>query len=321
MTPVTNSAKLADPHYGVHAHPTSLILVVDDDRTMRMILVEMLTRLGYSCLEAANGQQALEVIQTEYENIDAILLDREMPVMNGMQVVAAMKADRKLRNIPIIMQTGYDQPSQVKEGIDAGVFYYLTKPINEDILKSVLAASVREMSQTRLLFSELKHQKTSFNLIDTCVFRFCTLPEAEHLASFIANCFPEPERSIMGIAELLINAVEHGIYEIGYEQKSLLIHKGAWREELLKRAEHPAFKDRKAEAILKRSADGIFLTIKDYGKGFDWRAFMQIDPARASDNHGRGIAQANSVCFDELGYNDKGNEVTAFVGNSAQLEW
>ena len=63
------------------------------------------------------------------------------------------------------------------------------------------------------------------------------------------------------------------------------------------------------------------MKIIDTGKGFQWRKYMEIDPARAQDNHGRGIAQANAVSFDQLEYNDIGNEVTAFVSNEAELDW
>ena len=65
----------------------------------------------------------------------------------------------------------------------------------------------------------------------------------------------------------------------------------------------------------------MYVVITDQGDGFDWKKFMRIDPSRAGDNHGRGIAQANATSFDKLTYNDKGNQVIAFVGLEKQLEW
>lgn len=298
-----------------------LILAVDDDRIMRMALVNMLEELGYEVLEAVNGQVALDIILRQYESLDAVLLDREMPVMDGMQLVKKMKENRDLRNIPIIMQTGSNRPEQIKQGIDAGAFYYLTKPVDQDVLKSVLSAAVRETEQHRLLSTELRKHKTSFNLMENCKFKIKTLSEAEQLASFLVNCFPDPGRAISGLAELLINAVEHGNLGITYDEKTTLIDTGTWRDEINRRAELPENKDKSVEVHFARKLKGSFVSIKDEGKGFDWKNFLQVDPARSSDNHGRGIAQANMVSFDKLTYNEIGNEVVAYIGNDQTLEW
>ena len=298
-----------------------LILAVDDDRTLRMLLVNKLEELGYSVLEAQDGKQALEILLKQRNNIDAILLDREMPVMNGMALVMRMKENKELRNIPIIMQTGSDRPEQIKEGLDAGVFYYLTKPVDKDVLKSVLSAAVRETEQQRLLSSELQKHKTSFNMIDTCKFRFKTLAEAEHLATFLANCLPDAERAVGGLAELLINSVEHGNLGITYTEKTELITKGLWREEIDRRAACAEYKNKEVITTYRHKPEGYYVTIIDQGKGFDWRSFLYIDPARAADNHGRGVAMANVISFDKLTYNEAGNEVTAFVSKEEGLEW
>jgi anti-sigma regulatory factor (Ser/Thr protein kinase) len=60
-----------------------------------------------------------------------------------------------------------------------------------------------------------------------------------------------------------------------------------------------------------KSASDCFLRIEDEGDGFNWREYLQVDTARATHNHGRGIAMANMISFDELRYNDRGNQVTA----------
>ena len=99
-------------------------LAVDDDRTMRMILQTQLEDLGHDVLTANDGNAAWEVMLQERDRLDVVLLDREMPEMNGLEVVAKMKKDPVLSNIPVIMQTGSDSPEQIREGIDAGVFYY-----------------------------------------------------------------------------------------------------------------------------------------------------------------------------------------------------
>ncbi|MFT4076673.1 MAG: response regulator [Asticcacaulis sp.] len=298
-----------------------LILAVDDDRVTRMTLTAMLEELGYQVIEAENGQQALDILMQRHFEIDTILLDREMPVMDGLQLVSRMKETRELKSMPVIMQTGSDRPDQVKQGIDAGVFYYLTKPVNADVLKSVLLAAIRDSQQKRLLASELNKHRTSFNLIESSAFRLKTIAEAENLSVFLANCFPAPERAIAGLAELLVNAVEHGNLEIGYATKSQLIAQGTWAAEIESRLAMPQFSQRHVDVFYKRAPEGFYVVIRDQGRGFDWKNYLFIDPARAMDNHGRGIAQANALSFDRLGYNEAGNEVTAFCSQEKSLDW
>ena len=294
-------------------------LVVDDHKTMRAMLQAQLKSLGYNTSTACDGKEAWDIIQREYQTIDVVLLDREMPVMNGLEVVALMKANPKLKNIPVIMQTASDSPVQVQEGIDAGVFYYLTKPFNEAMLKSVLSAAIRELHQHKILQAELKLHHTSFNLLDTCRFYYKTLPEAEGLSCFLANCYPNPERVVGGLAELLINAVEHGNLGIAYTEKTWLIKTDTWHDEVMRRIDLPEFKEKRVEVLFSHADDGTYIRITDEGKGFDWKKFLEIDPSRSQDNHGRGIALAKAISFDSITYNAAGNRVTAFISDEAEL--
>ena len=297
------------------------VLVVDDDRIMRTVIESRIADLGHRVETAVNGKEAIDVLNKDKSAFDIIVLDREMPEMNGMEVVARMKADPDLRKIPIIMATGSDRPEDIRKGIDAGVFYYLTKPIDEEVLKSVFISAVREVETQRVLKSELKKHKTSFNLIHSATFYVRTITEAEDLSAFLANCYPDPERVIIGLAELIINAVEHGNFAISYEEKSDLLERGIWREEIDRRSQLPEHREKKVEVVFRRNEDGLYVKILDEGPGFEWRRYLEIDPARASHNHGRGIAQANAVSFDELRYNTAGNQVTAIVREEEELKW
>ncbi len=299
----------------------SKILVVDDDRVMNLKLVQKIEDLGYETLSAKNGREACAIITERYEEIETILLDREMPEMNGMAVVDWMRQDVRLTRIPVIMQTGADSAGDIKSGIDAGVFYYLTKPIQDELLISVLEAALRRSQQQRTLRDEMSRHRTSFTLIDTCEFHYKTLEEARDLAVFIANLFPDPERAISGLGELMANAVEHGHLEIGYEEKSWLIEKGKLEEERAYRLSLPQNISKKVLVSFKRSEKAVTLSIQDEGSGFNWHPFMNVDPARALDNHGRGIAIANSRSFDTLSYNEAGNKVTVAMDLEDPLEW
>ncbi len=297
------------------------VLAVEDDVLSMSFLEAQITTLGHSMLTAQNGQEALSVLADRRDEVDVVLMDREMPIMDGLTAVRRIKDDPALRNIPVIMVTGADSVSEMKEGLDSGVFYYLTKPVDEDMLRSVLSAAVREARQAKTLAEELGKHRTSFHLIDTCKFKFQTLSEAENLSAFIANCFPDPKRVLPGLGELLTNAIEHGNLGVGYDQKTDLIDAGTWRAEVDRMQKLPQHENKYAVATVAQKADGTYVVIEDEGNGFDWKKFMQIDPSRAGDNHGRGIAQANTMSFDKLTYNEKGNQAVAFVGHEQQLEW
>jgi len=300
---------------------TLTILVVEDNRIERMFMEEQIKDLGHGMLAAENGQQALDILNTPESRIDVILMDKMMPVMDGMTAVRKIKEDPVLRRIPIVMITGAASARDVQEGLDAGVFYYLAKPVDESVLKSVLSAATREANQNRALSEELTRHKSSFNLIQTCKFQFSTLEQAESLSAFMAHCFPDAQRVLPGLAELMINAIEHGTYEIGYERKSQLIESGTLLAEIHRRQTLSEYQGRFVEAVITHKDNGVYAVITDQGAGFNWRRFMNIEPARAKDNHGRGIAQANALSFDKLTYNEKGNQAVAFVSEEKQIQW
>ena len=140
-----SSTSSAAVGYGMRMKKTS-ILVVDDNPTTLHLLTRILEEEGYEITRAANGLEAMNELRSRKDNFDVIVLDRMMPVMDGMEVTAKILADSDLKHIPIVMQTAADQPEQISEGIKAGVFYYLTKPIERKTLLSVVSSAVKEVN-------------------------------------------------------------------------------------------------------------------------------------------------------------------------------
>jgi len=233
--------------------------------------------------------------------------------MNGMEVVNVMKADAALRDIPIIMQTSADKPEEISDGIKAGVFYYLLKPIKRRTLLSVVSSAVRKAKRHKTMRCEMLSHRMSLGLIQLMKSQFKTLDEGESLASFLASCFPDPDRALSGISEIMINAVEHGNLCITYEEKTKLMEDHSWREEVNRRFEQEDYKNKQVSVIFEKRKDAYYLQVTDEGEGFKWKDFMELSPSRASHNHGRGIAVANMIVFDKLFYNKKGNQVTAVM--------
>lgn len=115
------------------------ILTVDDSRMIRMIIINTLKSLGYEALEAANADIALEVLQEKSEEINLILLDWNMPGMNGYDLLKLIKASDKYKHIPVMMVTTEGERKNVIKAIQSGAENYLTKPFTpEDLSIKIL---------------------------------------------------------------------------------------------------------------------------------------------------------------------------------------
>ncbi len=296
------------------------VLAVDDNPTALHLLVSLLEKSNYTVLKATNGVEAMDVLRDKYQTIDIVLLDRMMPEMDGMEVTRQILADPELKFIPIVMETAADKPEEISEGIKAGVFYYLTKPIERKTLLSVVSAAVKEARQRKVLQAEMRRNRLSFGLMEVVKSSFKTLEEAKSLSSFLANCFPDPERALTGISELLINAVEHGNLAINYDDKTELMLTESWHEEVEKRLQTSPYSGRSVAVIFEKKETTHYLQVTDEGAGFNWKGYLEFDPSRASHNHGRGIAMANKLAFDRLVYNEKGNQVTAVMESPVEGE-
>jgi len=289
------------------------LLLVDDDRTIVEMLRSIFTSQGYHLLSAQTGEEGLRLMAEHAARINAVVLDREMPGMGGMAVVSQMKKDPQLAAIPIIMLTVTGVQEKIQEGIDTGVYYYLIKPVDNALLRSIVASALRESRQKQALVTELNRYGTALKALNSCHISVRTLKEAEDTACFLGSCFPDPERVATGLMELLVNAVEHGNLGITYDEKTELLAQNRWREEIDRRVILPEYASKTAEVTFQRKNGTCLAQITDSGPGFDWRRYWHINPARASASNGRGIARARLMAFDRISYNDKGNSVTIMV--------
>ena len=293
------------------------VLAVDDDPTALIMMEGLLARLGYDVATASGGQQAIDLLKST--PVAAILLDREMPGLDGIGTVRALKTDTRLARIPVIMVTGANDPDSVREGIEAGVFYYLEKPADAKLLSSVLSAALRQSAESSSLTAG-EESTRGFDLTDSAKFRFRTVQDATALAGFIANYFPDPERVLEGAAALLFNAVEHGLYGLGYDAKGAALHSGTYTAELARRLDDLPAETHATAAVLRRK-DNTILAVSDPGPGFDWRSYIDLDTSRSGATHGRGIMRARALSFDELRFSTAGNQVVGIMREREEFEW
>jgi class 3 adenylate cyclase len=118
------------------------ILVVDDNRVNRLLLGRALEQLGHAVTFAENGVEALRVLRQR--TVDLILLDIEMPEMDGYQVLEALAADRRLRDLPVVMMSSVEEVDSVARCIEMGAEDYLFKPVNPVLLKARIGASLEK---------------------------------------------------------------------------------------------------------------------------------------------------------------------------------
>jgi two-component system chemotaxis response regulator CheY len=116
----------------------SKALVVDDSKTIRMIIRRILLELGYEVCEASNGREALDVLEAEKAAVDLVLADWNMPEMNGLELVKRLRQDTEYAKLKVIMVTTETEMGQMASALDAGANEYVMKPFTKSILKEKL---------------------------------------------------------------------------------------------------------------------------------------------------------------------------------------
>ena len=115
-------------------NPGAKILVVDDFSTMRRFIRNILDQLGYREVEEADdGDSALEKLRGS--RFDLVIADWNMPRMNGLDLVKAIRADEGLKTIPVLMVTAEASKENIIEAVKSGVSGYVVKPFSSDVLK------------------------------------------------------------------------------------------------------------------------------------------------------------------------------------------
>ncbi|MCP3874282.1 MAG: response regulator [Desulfobacteraceae bacterium] len=122
------------------------ILIVDDSLPMRSVIIKTFKAAGYASaqfFEAANGKQALDHMKNGW--IDIVVTDYNMPVMNGLQFLKAIKTQELLKDIPIIVVSTEGNETKIKEFMDAGAKAYITKPFTPETIRDLVTDILGEV--------------------------------------------------------------------------------------------------------------------------------------------------------------------------------
>ena len=112
-------------------------MVVDDSRTIRMILQRTLSGLGYEVCQAANGREALETLARN-PSVELVLVDWNMPEMNGLEFIRAVRRDPVYRSTVLMMVTTETHAGQIATALEAGANEYVMKPFTDEIIAEKL---------------------------------------------------------------------------------------------------------------------------------------------------------------------------------------
>ena len=186
------------------------ILVVDDESLNREVLCRRLLREGCRATGANSGRDALVLLRAE--NFDAMLLDMRMPEMSGLEVLQALKADHKLRFLPVIMLSAHTEVDRVARCLELGAEDYLPKPINSVLLRARLGACLEKKKMAEELMRAGKLQSVGLlagglahdfnNMLTTVLGNLSLLRFSEELSAKGRTCLEAAERGAVRAQEL-----------------------------------------------------------------------------------------------------------------------
>jgi CheY-like chemotaxis protein/anti-sigma regulatory factor (Ser/Thr protein kinase) len=283
------------------------VLVVDDQEALRSLLARLLEREGFDAVQAEDGAQAVELYKTESPLV--VVSDIMMPRMDGLALLNEIR--RIDRNSTVILMTGQGNEDVLLKALRGGATNFFKKPFNvreliEEIRKVV---DFRLEAARSSLFSPLLEEETKrfvmpradspfFPIINQITLQLpCLLPAEDILNLKI------------GIEEVITNAIEHGNLGISFDEKNKAIQEGRLAELIADKGRQSDAAGRAVRITSRLTPDVFEITVHDDGQGFDWRTLPAVEPENLLAFNGRGIF-LTKIYFDEVLYNDAGNEVT-----------
>jgi class 3 adenylate cyclase/CheY-like chemotaxis protein len=234
---VSTFVRRGGPSSDTESAPTGALLVVDDDEGNREILARRLLRLGYHVTTAVNGRDALDELGRS--PFDLLLLDIEMPVMNGYQVLETLQADALLRLVPVIVLSASDDAPGVARCIEMGAEDYLPKPFDPALLQARLTACLekkrlrdREQMHLRQIHAEQdRAERLLLNILPPAIAE--RLKQGEEviaddfadatvlfgdLVGFAASAAETPAAEVVSRLNDIFSAFDQAVVELGLEK-------------------------------------------------------------------------------------------------------
>ena len=285
----------------------SRVLVVDDQEILRRVLCKYLLKEGFEPIEASQGEQAIDLYRATRPAV--VLSDIMMPKMDGL---ALLKRIKEIDNqAVVVLMTGYGSEEILMEALRGGATHYFKKPFNFQELVDFLSQVIehrREADVAPFYSSHLVAETKSF------VFETCNTdihPIINQVSLHLKNIVTDSDivNLKVGIEEIITNAIEHGNLGITFEMKSEAIEGGTWGRLLESKLNEDGNSHKRVHVESALDTHLFTITIRDEGKGFDWRSLPEVSAGSLLTFNGRGIF-LTKIYFDEVLFNAVGNEVT-----------
>jgi CheY-like chemotaxis protein len=261
----------------------SRVWLVGDDPQMMEVLEGWLAPAGYAC-ERLGRADAEARLAAGLRGVERVVLDA-----CSHSACCELLGPFKDSGVPVTMLVEAEDLPMIENGLRTGAAGFLVKPVEP---RTVLAA-------LGLPRGEAAAQAGGY-------FPFRTLEDVSGLSQLVAGLCPDPESVQIALSELMINAVEHGNLGLGFARKGELMVTGAWRNEVERLLDLPEHAARFAFLRVECRPQEIRFLIRDQGRGFDPTPYLNLNPARSVEPHGRGIAIARMLAFPDLVFLDGG---------------
>jgi CheY-like chemotaxis protein len=293
----------------VPAVQTFNVLVVDDSAMDRHLAGAIVQKMGnWQASFAGNGVEALHLL--EKQRPDVVLTDMLMPVMDGLQLVTAIRSKYPL--IPVILMTAHGSEDVAIQALGKGAASYVPKKsLARDLpetLEQVLSVSKSKVQGARLL-QHLEIQESHFILPNDTTLIAALVSHIEEDATRLHLCEPSG-LVLLGVAihEALTNAMLHGNLELDSAMRENdekhYYHLGQQR-----RQEEP-YMNRRVYVTTRYTRQELTIIVRDEGKGFDPSNLPDpTDPANLGKVSGRGLLLIQTF-MDRVSHNERGNEIT-----------
>lgn len=266
-------------------------------------------------LKISNNQEELFRQLIENPGLCSVII--MPPLANNLNLLRQLNSCSKTKTIPVIMElTEPISLTDIDIYIKSGAHYCLPNDLEFNTVKTILSAAIYDRKRYLAIEQDILAEHAA-SVMDNAEFKLQTLKDCQSVANLIANACPNPNLAVIGIAEILINAVEHGNLGISYAEKTKLQKTANWSDEVTRRINLPENKDKYVTVQFQKNNDHLKLYVRDEGPGFDWNKFQYLDAKRIYDSHGRGIVMAKNLAFERLEYLNKGNEVNCYINLAA----
>lgn len=285
------------------------VLIVEDDIVSRELLRVIVQKEGYELRTAEDGFAGFEVFNEFMP--DVVVTDIRMPRLDGIELLKKIRTVE--RDVIVIIVTAHGNENIALEALHVGANNYLKKPINLEDLKILLSRyySLYKTKTVRKDITALVSSQTIELVIESDLDLIPSV--AEYLVNQVKHIYSNTELiSVeLGLSELLLNAIEHGSYNISGDEKEEALKNNTLVELYNQRKENEQCKCKKIHILFIRSKQFCEWIITDEGQGFDYTFMPSPFTDRLVTNlHGRGVF-ISKLQFDSIEYLEKGNSVKA----------